>query len=162
MKNRKSMLSLGLIVLVLFLGIGYAVVNATDLTISGTASVEESNMDVEFTDAVEGSAKVTEATIGDGLHATIKVEGLSKGETVTATYTITNNDDALTALVTEKSIVVTKDAYFTVKTDLGTGKTIAPGDSIEVVVSVSLTAVPVAEADSTTDITVNLLATPQQ
>ena len=39
MKNKKSLLSLGLLALVAILGVGYAVVSDVVLTITGTASV---------------------------------------------------------------------------------------------------------------------------
>lgn len=161
MKNNKSLLSLGIIALVLFLGVGYAVVNTTNLTIGGTASVADSQMNVEFTKAVEGNDKVT-ATIGDDhLTATIAVNDLEEvGETVTATYTIKNNDTSLAATIAQKSVTVDPSGYFEVTTDLGTGKTLAAEGTLDVVVTVKLAKMPVSSDNSSANITVNLTATP--
>lgn len=161
MKNNKSLLSFGIIALVLFLGVGYAVVNTTNLTIGGTASVADSQMNVEFTKAVEGNDKVT-ATIGDDhLTATIAVNDLEEvGETVTATYTIKNNDTSLSATITEKSITVNPSGYFTVTTSLGSGKTVEANGELDVVVTVKLAKMPVSSDNSTADITINLTAAP--
>ena len=53
MKNKKSLLSLGLVALVLVLGVGYAVVNEVLLTFTGTATVGEANINV-YIDSVTG------------------------------------------------------------------------------------------------------------
>ena len=52
MKSEKSFLSLGIIALVLFLGVGYAVVSSVYLNIGGTASVNDQDLNVEITNAV--------------------------------------------------------------------------------------------------------------
>lgn len=160
MKNNKSLLSLGIIALVLFLGVGYAVVNTTNLTIGGTASVKDSQMNVKFTAAVAGSNKVT-ATKSDDLNATIAVSNLERvGEEVTATYTIKNDDTSLSAIITERSIVVDQSDYFTVTTDLGTGKTVKENGTLDVVVTVKLAKMPVSSDNSRANISINLTATP--
>lgn len=160
MKNNKSLLSLGIIALVLFLGVGYAVVNTTNLTIGGTASVEDSQMNVKFTEAVPGNDKVS-ASIANDLTATINVTGLKEvNETATATYTIKNNDTTLAATIAQKSVTVDPSGYFEVTTDLGTGKTLAAEGTLDVVVTVKLAKMPVSSDNSSANITVNLTATP--
>lgn len=162
MKNNKSLLSFGIIALVLFLGVGYAVVNTTNLTIGGTASVKDSQMNVNFTKAeADNTGKVT-ATISDDLNATLTVKNLETvGEKVTATYTIKNNDTSLAAMITEKNITVTPNGYFTVTTDLGTsGKELVKEGELEVTVTVELAKMPVSSDNSSANITVNLTATP--
>ena len=42
MKNKRFLLSFGLIAIMLVLGVGYAVVNGVDLTFVGTAFAEDS------------------------------------------------------------------------------------------------------------------------
>lgn len=164
MKNNKSLLSFGIIALVLFLGVGYAVVNTTNLTIGGTASVADSQMNVKFSEladdtTVSNKDKVV-ATVTDDLNATINVNGLTVDEPVTATYTIKNEDTSLAATITQKSITVTPSEYFEVTTDLGTGKTVTAKGKTTVTVTVKLVKVPVSKENSTASITVNLTATP--
>ena len=160
MKNNKSLLSFGIIALVLFLGVGYAVVNTTNLTIGGTASVEDSQMNVKFTEATAGNEKVT-ATVSDDLTATLNVTGLKEvDETATATYTIKNNDTTLAATIAQKSVTVDPSGYFEVTTDLGTGKTLEANGELAVVVTVRLAKMPVSSDNSSANITVNLTATP--
>lgn len=163
MKNNKSLLSFGIIALVLFLGVGYAVVNTTNLTIGGTASVQDSQMNVRFSRdvavAVSNSEKVT-ATVTDDLNATIAVRNLTVDEPVTATYTIQNYDGDLAAKIATKNITVTPSDYFEVDTEIAGDGTVAAGKETTVTVTVSLVKVPVSKDDSTANISVNLTATP--
>ena len=164
MKNNKSLLSFGIIALVLFLGVGYAVVNTTNLTIGGTASVQDSKMNVRFSKdvavAVSNDEKVV-ATVTDDLNATLTVSNLAAvDEEVTATYTIENNDKSLDATITQKSIIVDPSGYFEVTTDLGAGKTVAAEGTTTVMVTVRLAKMPVSSDNSSANITVNLAATP--
>lgn len=162
MKNKKSLLSLGLVALVLVLGVGYAVVSSVDLTISGTASAN-SDLKVTFKSATSTSDKVT-ATAEDGkLKADITVENLTYNEEVTATYTIQNKEVDVDALVKLVSIENDNEDYFTVTADIDeTGKTIAAGgtETIDVIVTVKLIATPLTETDSKANIVINLLAEP--
>ena len=48
MKKQKSILGFGLLILVLVLGVGYAVVSNVGLDISGTAAVKNANLKVAF------------------------------------------------------------------------------------------------------------------
>lgn len=164
MKNNKSLLSFGIIALVLFLGVGYAVVNTTNLTIGGTASVADSQMNVKFSKdandiSVSNADKVT-ATVTDDLNATIAVRNLTVDEPVTATYTIVNNDGDLAATIAEKNTTVTPSGYFKVDTVIAGDGTVAAGQETTVTVTVSLVKVPVSKDDSTANISVNLTATP--
>ena len=47
MKSKNSLVTLGIIALVLFLGVGYAVVSSVYLNIGGTASVDDQDLKVE-------------------------------------------------------------------------------------------------------------------
>lgn len=165
MKNKKSLLSFGLLALVLILGVGYAVVSSVGLSIDGTAKVASSNLKVSFngTTDVSSDEKVI-ATATDGtLSATIAVTNLTLNESVTATYTIKNTETDVNAEVIKASIENDKSTYFQVTTDVDdSAKTVTAGGTTTVTVTVKLIKTPVEDADSTANITVNLTASPVQ
>lgn len=165
MKNRKSLLSFGLLALVLILGVGYAVVSSVNLDISGTAKVKESNLKVSFNGVttVSSADKVTATATDGSLSATIAVTDLTLNESVTATYTIKNEETDVDASVIKASIENNKPDYFEVTTDVdSTPKTITAGSTTTVTITVKLIKTPVATDDSTANITVNLTASPVQ
>lgn len=175
MKNRKSLLSLAIVVLVLVLGVGYAAVNAVDLTISGTASAKTDDLNVHFVGgevatvgATNGKVTATETT---GKTATITVTDLTFNETVSATYNIINEEGDLAAKLSEKEIKVVatqagedgtkKDLtdYFQVTLELGDKAAALPaGETTTAKVTVKLVKTPTAAIDSSADITVTILA----
>lgn len=161
MKNKKSLLSLGLLALVLVLGVGYAVVSSVSLTIGGEVSAN-SDIKVSFKEVKSKSNQTTvTATTTDGsLTATFNVTDLSTvGQTEYAIYTIQNKETDVTAKVSlEEAIQPANSSYFEVETDLTDGTTIAPGDTLDVKVSVTLIATPLTTNDSTADVTVKLEA----
>lgn len=169
MKKKKSLLSLGLLALVLVLGVGYAVVSTQNLEIGGTASVAESTLDVSFegTTTTDGDGTiVAEATKGS-LSADITVTGLTAiGDTATATYTIQNLEkdlNASIALAEQDGIENNKSEFFKVTTSVdATATTITKESTGTVTVTVELIKMPIESADSTANITVNLVATPVQ
>lgn len=166
MKNKKSLLSVCLLVLVLILGVGYAVVSSVNLTISGTATVKDAALKVSFngTTTVSNSDKVTATAENNSLSANITVTDLTLGESVTATYTIQNKETDINAEILKNSITTNgKDAYFQVTTDVDdSAKTIAAEGTETVTVTVKLIQTPVESTDSTANITVTLAATPVQ
>lgn len=164
MKSKKSLLSLGLLALVLVLGVGYAVVSSVTLEISGTASVEESDLKVSFKEVkeVSNSTKVSASVNStDSKKANITVTGLTLNESVTATYTIQNEESDVAAEVVQGSITNDKPTYFEVTTDLTTAKTVDANGTIDVVVTVKLIKTPIDSADSTAIITIPFTATPK-
>lgn len=166
MKNKKSLLSLGLLALVLVLGVGYAVVSTQNLTISGTASVAESTLAVSFNGVTTtGGAGTTTATATKGaLTADISVTGLTAiGDTATATYTIQNLEKDLNASITKETITNSNEAFFEVTTSVDSAATVIEKEKTgTVTVTVKLIKMPIASADSEAAITVKLLATPVQ
>jgi len=167
MKNKKSLLWLSLLVFVLILGVGYAVVSSVGLDITGSATVADSTLKVAFNGDTEvsDSTKVTASSVDDSLSASITVTGLTKvGESVTATYTIKNEEtdlDANYTLDAEKGIENSQEDYFTVTTDVDSApKTIEAEGTNTVTVTVTLKAIPVESTNSTANIKVNLAATP--
>lgn len=165
MKNKKSLLSFCLLALVLILGVGYAVVSSVNLDISGTAKVKGTDLKVSFngTTTVSDADKVTATATNRSLSANIAVTDLTLGESVTATYTIQNEETDVNAEVIKASIVNDKTDYFVVTTDVdSSAKTITAGGTTTVTVTVKLAKTPVLDTDSTANITVNLTASPVQ
>lgn len=172
MKSKKSLLSLGLLALVLVLGVGYAVVSSVDLTIGGSASVKGSTLAVAFTDTTDKTdatnGKVTATATNGQLSASIRVVDLTYGETVTATYTVKNSETDVNASILKDSITVLASdgktdlsSYFTVTTDVDdTAKIVEAGKENTVTVTVKLSKTPVNDTQSTANVTVVLEATP--
>jgi hypothetical protein len=100
MKSKRSLLSFGLIALILVLGVGYAAIGAVDLTISGTASVKDSDIKVSFK-SVTHDAKgdtVVENSLEDGdVIDTFTISNMDLNETVTLTYTVQNKETDVAA-----------------------------------------------------------------
>ena len=179
MKNKKNRLVFGLLILTVFLGVGFAVVNSVDLTVGGTVKADEHDMDVYFNGTVDSDdsgcvdcASVTvtpEATEGS-LEASITVEGLEKvGDKVTATYTIQNDEpdiDATIALdTTQGTSGYDNDnaTYFKVTSiSVPESPISAKGGNDVVTIEVELIKVPIEENDSEANIKVYYKATPTQ
>lgn len=162
MRKKKSMFGFGLLLLVLVLGVGYAVVTSVGLNINGTAAVKGSDLKVSFNGETEVSSadKVTTNATKGALDATIAVKDLELNESVTATYTIQNEETDVNAKVEEASITNDKENFFEVTTDMTTAKTVNAGGTTTVTVTVKLVKTPVSDADSTANIAVKLTASP--
>ena len=162
MKKKKSLLSLGLIALVLVLGVGYAVVTTVDLTFNGTATVADAQIKVDI-------ESVNEVSTGDAViahenfaqHATsdkFTITGMKLNETVTITYTVANHETDVNALIsTKEALTFTNGEYFDVKVTPAT--TISANGTGTVVVEVTLNKTPVTTAQGTTNISFKLTAT---
>ena len=163
MKNKRSYLMLALLVLVLFLGIGYAVVSSVGLEIGGTAGVQGADLKVAFngdTD-VSDEKKVVATSVDNSLNATIEVKNLELNEIVTATYYIKNTETDVNASIIVSKIENNKTDFFEVFTDVDNGaKTIGAGDTDSVTVTVKLVKTPIIEDDSEATIKVLLTASP--
>ena len=112
MRNKKSILSLGIIVLVLFLGVGYAVVSSVYLNISGTASVANSELNVEITNAV-ATTNVASKTVdfshqlsNKNLTSNFTLNEMELGEKVDITYTVTNNENDVDAELASSGVAI--------------------------------------------------------
>lgn len=95
------------------------------MNITGSASVTGHTIDVEFTQAqIDGVGNTAGIDAQDSLKATINVSSLSQiGDTVTATYTIINNEPDLNADVTAGTITGANQ-YFSVTATGVTGMTV--------------------------------------
>lgn len=165
MKNKKSLLSLGLLALVLVLGVGYAVVTNVGLDFGGKATVADAEIKVDIANVVDdktGSATITH-TIDGVTHAkadTFTITGMTLNETVTMTYTIDNHETDVVATIAEK-VTLTNDneEYFTASYKIN-GAEIAAGGSTTVTVTVTMNKTPVTTGQGTANISFELEAAP--
>lgn len=164
MRNRNTIKLIVILSFIMFLGIGYAVVNSVSLTITGTVSAGSENLDVYFTGTpkVSNSSKVTATSTTGSLTGTISVNNLTLNETVTATYIITNNETNVGALITPDAITNSNPDYFQVTTSVKYGDVLCPshGTTEEVTITVKLIKTPITTSTNTTNISAKFKATP--
>ncbi len=165
MKKRNTYVGLILLVAVLMLGIGYAAITNITLNINGNASatVSDENFKVKFTGTPEVSDdKVITATVSGDHKATINVDSLiSKGDKVTATYTIQNASADLSASIAKPTVQNDNTEYFSVTTDITEAVTVTAGDTTTVTVTVELIKTPI-DVDQSAEINIDLVASPVQ
>lgn len=168
MKKKKSLLSLGILALVLVLGVGYAVVSNVGLTFDGTATVADADLKVSITgvqDAKTGDAEITHSWKASGEKAdTFEITKMVLNETVTITYTVTNEETDVTANLAEKTALTNSNtAHFSATYSIpDEGKELAPGESTTVTVTVTLDVTPTTQAESSTEIGFALEASPKE
>ena len=164
MKKKSNYLLVILFALSFLLGVGYAVVNSISLTVTGTAGAASENLDVYFTGEAQGSSsKVTAKATAGSLDATITVKDLTLNETVTATYYVENAETDVVGLLTQESLTNSNSDYFDVTADIDSNGYVCKNKSAQTVVTVRVTMkkTPVDAADSSTNITLKLNATPK-
>lgn len=162
MKNKKSLLSLGLLALVLVLGVGYAAVNKVTLTFNGEATVGEADLKVVITGVTSSKTENVEAEVTDEKTGTFKVSNMTLNEEVTFTFTVKNNETDVKAKLTNETTVKGSTEYFTANYVVNNGDEIAAGQTATVVVTVKMVKTPVNEADSKAVFTYTLDAVPVQ
>ena len=165
MKNKKSLLSLVIFALVLILGVGYAVVSSVDLTIGGTAGVQDAELRVDFAsvqDQSSAAATVTH-TLGEN-HAktdTFTISEMVLNETVTMTYTVDNHETDVAANLAEKIALTNSNTeYFDVNYTIA-DQDVPAGGTTTVTVTVKLKKTPVTDVQGETTVSLTLQATPQ-
>ncbi len=165
MKNKSLVVGAVIVAAVVILGVAYAAISNITLTINGSAAATpaDANFTVKFSGTPTKTGKTTEATITDDHTATLKVEGLSaKGDTATATYTITNTSADLSAKLATPAIACSNNEYFEVTTDYAASKgTITAGSSTTLTVTVRLIKTPIEELEPAT-VSVGITASPVQ
>jgi len=185
MKQKRTFITLLLIIALLCLGIAYAAVTNQTLTISGSAGVssEDEEIDVIFTAAeVQGVAGTdypgtVTATVNDSdkTKATINVSDFKTiGDSVTIIYTIENQQTDLQATLAAPVVTLTgagkqtgtESGWFDVDCTLS-GNTLAKngtdGDSQTATVVVTLNQTPVTAdqvAAASDTITIDIVASP--
>ena len=146
---------------VVIIGVGYAAINSIALEITGqlAAAPSDANFTVKFTDASPSEGNVVAKVTGDKT-ATLNVSGLTaKGEKVTATYTIQNTSDDLSANLSSVATNQNKE-YFTVLTNISE-PSIAKGETSTLTVTVELIKTPI-DAEVTDTVGISITASPVQ
>ena len=127
MRNRKSFNTVIIFALVLFLSVGYAVVNSVTLSVTGTSTAATEDLAVYFDGTTSvSSGKVTATATNGTTSASILVKDLSLNETVTATYTVINNETDVGASYIVNNINLSNSEYSSVTTDASSNKYLLP------------------------------------
>lgn len=162
MRNRKNFNTVIIFALVLFLSVGYAVVNSVTLSVTGTSTAATEDLAVYFNGTTSvSSSKVTATATNGTTSASILVKDLTLNETVTATYTVVNNETDVGASYIVNNINLSNSEYFSVTTDASSARSIAAKGTNTITVTVKMVKTPVDSANSSSTITINLSATPK-
>ncbi len=165
-KNRRIAIISFVLVAILLLGIGFA--QLTDvLTIGGTAGVDADNSqevfdgDVYFSNAVANIERVTasiDATDKDVATMTVKDNVLKEvGDEAIATFTVKSESDLPVYLT--PSVTNSNPEYFNVYTTWDTTKTLQPGQTVDITVTVKLAKTAVADQAATFTVTIDASTT---
>ncbi len=162
--NRKSFNLIILLGLVLFLSIGYAVVNSVTLTVSGSASAMTTSVKTEFTRNmyISNPSKASVNFI-DSKTAQVTINNLELNEKVEIEVEVINNEQDVFVQywVTDFITSHISDDYFRIIPDFGEGMTgteksyepleeyiAAPGQKVTGKITVELIKTPITEEDS--------------
>lgn len=147
--------------LILFLAVGYAVVNSVNLTISGSAGAGTETLDVSFngTKTVSNTTKGSATVTAGSTKATFSASNMTLNETITYTYTVQNKETDVAADVTLSS--TGSNEYFTISVS-PTSITIQPGSTSVVTVVVKMIKTPIGSTNNSASFTVTLNAVPVQ
>ncbi len=161
MRNRKSFNTVIIFALVLFLSVGYAVVNSVSLTVSGSAGAGAEILDVSFngTKTVSNTTKGSATVTAGSTKATFSASDMTLNETITYTYTVQNKETDVAADVTLSS--TGSNEYFTISVS-PTSITIQPGSTSVVTVVVKMIKTPISSTNNSASFTVTLNAVPVQ
>ena len=159
MKNKKLLVGIALLIVVLVIGIGYAAITDS-LTISGTATAtaNDDNFKVVFNGTKTADDGVTATVTAGTKTATMDVSGLTTtGQTKSATFTIENQSAELNALLAVKTETTGNAEFFKVDAEIADPTTLEPEGTTTVTVTVELIKTPIEEV--TGSINVELSAT---
>ena len=157
-----------LIATIILIAIGYAAITNVELKISGTgnAQANKDNFIVEFIGIpTTGGKGKTQATIDtkDATKGNMTVSGLTaKGDTATATYTVKNQSQDLSADLTAKATSSNESYFETMCTVEKT--TLKAQEETTLTVTIKLLKTPIDETkeDLTSNIGVSIIAEPKQ
>lgn len=167
MKQKRTFITLLLIIALLCLGIAYAAIDGVHLEISGnvSATASDSNFNVEFTGEPLKTGDGTITATASGTNGTINVSGLTtKDQTATVTYTIKNSSPTNLKANLTKSLDYDKTDWFEVTADLA-DTSIEKEGTTTLTVTVKLKKTPITtadEEDATDTITINIDAEADQ
>ena len=178
LKNKKNMYTLAIVALILILGVGYAVVNSTNLTINGTAGAASTELKVVYDGNNSATTtKLTNVTAADdSKNATFTIADMVYNETIPVEFEIMNKEDDVDAVINYPSTFTNSNSTnFEVKlyykacqksdscsySEWTSGtKSLAAQAKATLKVEVRLKATPVTAQDSTTTVTVEYTAEP--
>ena len=168
MRNTNRVVGGVLLLAVILVAIAYAAITNVTLKINGTSKSQASqtNFVVQFVgEPTTGGKGTTTATIDKSkrTEGTMNVEGLSsKGDTATATFTVQNSSQDLSADLTAKA-TSSNEEYFEVRCKID-NTTLKAGATTKLTVTVELLKTPIDETkeDLSTNIGVSITAEPKQ
>ena len=168
MRNTNRVVGGVLLLAVILVAIAYAAITNVTLNINGTSKSQanQTNFVVQFVgEPTTGGKGTTTATINTSkrTEGTMNVEGLTaKGDTATATFTVQNSSQDLSADLTAKATSSNED-YFEVRCKID-DTTLKAGATTELTVTVELLKTPIDETkeDLSTNIGVSITAEPKQ
>ena len=157
-----------LLLAIILVAVGYAAITNVTLNINGTAKsgVNQSNFVVEFIGTpITGGKGTTTATINASkkTEGTVEVSGLTaKGDTATATYTVKNQSQDLSADLTAEATSSNEKYFETICTVEKT--TLKAQEETTLTVTIKLLKTPIDETkeDLTSNIGVSITAEPKQ
>ena len=156
MKQKRTYVTLLLVVALLALGIAYAALGGVDMSLTTTATATAETREVDVTvsaiTAGEKSGNNIEITPGlpGGQAGTVAVAGFSaKDQTAKVTFAITNNeaDVAVTLDELNGASVVDNGWYKVDYTGITEGQTLAAGATVNVEMTITMTTTPVDATD---------------
>lgn len=160
MKNKKSLLSLGLLALVLVLGVGYAVVSNVGLTFGGKATVADAALKVDIesvTHNAPAGVTVVDTVTQHSKEASFEISGMKLNDTVTITYTVANHETDVDATLTNKTALTGANEYFEASYVIDNAN-IAKNSTTTVTVTVKLVKTPVTTEQGTANFSFQLEA----
>ena len=165
--NNKVVLGVVLLAIIL-VAVGYATITNVTLNIKGTTKTEanQSNFVIEFIgEPTTGGKGTTTATVNSSkkTEGTVEVSGLTaKGDTATATYTVKNRSEDLSADLTAEATSSNQSYFETICTLDKT--TLKAQEETTLIVTIKLLKTPIDETkeDLTSKIGVSITAEPKQ
>ena len=153
-----------ILLIIFFLGIGYAVINQVNLSPQSTSSTNKQELDIVFkeTTKVTDLEKVTaEKSHTEDLKANVEVKDLKLNETVSAVYTVQNKELDVHVNLIIKKIENSNPEYFEVQTNLKENEIVpSKNGELDIEISITLIKTPVKKEDSTTTIKITFEAIP--
>ena len=165
MRSKNNYKLIILLALVLFLSIGYAVVNSVSLTISGKTGAQNYNLKVQTT----GNTYISNPTKGKIVkltsnEITVEVNDMELNETISFEVELVNNETDVSATSANEIFDSSNNKYFFVDCRIGDGLsgtsqpfevkeycdsfTIPPGGKRTALITIKLIKTPITEEDA--------------
>lgn len=164
--NKKIIIGIVLFLIIVLLIVGFSTTTAEQLDIKGNTISEEDLKNFKFgfigaPETSDGEKAVATINEEEPTKATIDVSGLKeKNESVTATFTIQNNSENLSASLSAM-VENTNREYFKVEHNIEQPSTLKIGETTTITVKVTLTKTP-EDIQPETTATVTITADPIQ